>query len=260
MKALITGATRGLGLEIARRLWRSGYELFLVARTRGDLESVASALPGSKFLAIDLLSPNALIPYPFGTELDFDVLVNNAGAQTPIGPFVSDRFQRWRDSFELNFFSPARLCWSLLPGMISRGWGKIINISGGGATFGRENFSAYASAKTALVRFTETIAEEVRPFNVDVNAVAPGPMYSEVTESVIRAGRDRAGGKGYDEAVKIARERPGTDAAALLCCFLASHDSDGITGKLISAIHDPWPCWKKGEKIDAEKYTLRRTV
>ena len=260
MKALITGATRGLGLEIARRLWRSGYELFLVARTRGDLESVASALPGSKFLAIDLLSPNACIPYPFGGEVDFDVLVNNAGAQTPIGPFISDRFQRWRDSFELNFFSPARLCWSLLPGMISRGWGKIINISGGGATFGRENFSAYASAKTALVRFTETIAEEVRPFNVDVNAVAPGPMYSEVTESVIRAGRDRAGGKGYDEAVKIARERPGTDAAALLCCFLASHDSDGITGKLISAIHDPWPCWKKGEKIDAEKYTLRRTV
>lgn len=261
MKALITGATHGLGAEIAKAFWDMGIELCLVGRDETAMKEITERLKGSDGYLVDLLIHDDLIALFRGIEGVFpDIVVNCAASIGPIGKFIDNEWAEWRDTIELDLMIPARICWHCIPTMKRRSWGKIINVSGGGATKGMPNFSAYASAKTALVRFTETIAEELKPFHVDVNAVAPGAMNSGITKEILAAGREGAGDSIFDEAVKTANYNYSPDAAARLCSFLASHDSDGITGRLISALHDPWPTWGKDTKLEPGKYTLRRAT
>ena len=101
------------------------------------------------------------------------VVVNNAAAQGPIGAFEAVDFDAWRAVFEPNFFAAARVCQGLVGPMRRAGWGKIVNLSGGGAAAPRPDVSAYAAAKCALVRFSETLAVELQGSGVDVNCVAP---------------------------------------------------------------------------------------
>ena len=230
MKAIVTGASRGLGLEIAKGLEDEGFQV---------------------------ISPSRDILWVLNQEAD--VLVNNAAVYGPIGPFATNDWEAWRHTFDVNFLLTAKLCQMVLLGMIRRGYGKIINISGGGACAGRPNFSAYSAAKTALVRFTETLAEEVRPFHIDVNTVAPGAHFSDLTKAVLEAGPEITGADEYRNAEKTRDENPGIRDAVLLCAFLASHRSDGITGRLISAMWDPWEVLTEAVS-DTDQYTLRRTT
>ncbi len=186
--------------------------------------------------------------------------MNNAGIQPPIGPLVENDPEAWMQAVAVNLFGPFHCTQAVLPGMIARKSGKIINLSGGGATAPRPNFSAYAASKAALVRLTETLAEEVRPFNIQVNAIAPGAVNTRMLEEVLRAG-EAAG----DELAAAQRRRVegGTppEMAAALVVFLASSASNGLTGKLISAAHDDWRDWDGGriaELADTSWYTLRR--
>jgi len=151
-------------------------------------------------------------------------------------------------------------CKALLPGMIERRQGKIINLSGGGATNPRPNFSAYAASKAAVVRFTETLAEEVRPFNIQVNAIAPGAINTRMLDELLASG-DEAG----EVALSQARRQKESGGDSLLkvvdlAVFLASDESGSLTGKLISAQHDPWREWAgKADELNATPlYTLRR--
>jgi 3-oxoacyl-[acyl-carrier protein] reductase len=165
----------------------------------------------------------------------------------------------WEFNFQVNLFGPMRLIHAILPGMMARGRGKIINFSGGGATAPRPNFSAYAASKAALVRLTETLAMELKPFNIQVNAVAPGAVNTQMLTEVITAG-ERAGGE-YELALE--RARNGGTPPELVCeliVFLASADSGALTGKLISAPHDPWRSWAgSGADLNSSPlYTLRR--
>jgi len=144
-----------------------------------------------------------------------------------------------------------------------RGRGKIVNISGGGATSPRPGFSAYAAAKTALVRFSETLAHEVAERSIDVNSIAPGVLNSRLTRAVLDAGPDRVGRHEYEAAENTARGPiDGRERAAELCTFLASAASDGITGKLISAQWDPWPSLAehRTDLNGSDVYTLRRVL
>jgi 3-oxoacyl-[acyl-carrier protein] reductase len=192
-----------------------------------------------------------------------DVLVNNAATPGPIGPFWENEWLEWMETFRLNAFAPLRLCRMVLPGMINRRRGKILNISGGGAAGPRPGFTAYSSAKTLLVRFTETLAEEVKAFGIDVNAVAPGAMKSAMTDAVIAAGPQKAGMKEYEGAQKLIDGTPDViSRAARLCVFLSSRASDGITGRLISAAWDPWETLAahRDELARTDVYTLRRIL
>jgi NAD(P)-dependent dehydrogenase (short-subunit alcohol dehydrogenase family) len=144
--------------------------------------------------------------------------------------------------------------------MIARRQGKIINFSGGGATGPRPNFSAYSASKAAVVRLTETLAEELRPFNVQVNAVAPGAINTGMLEEVLAAGE----AAGVELAAAQSRKTQGgtpIELAARLVVFLASGASGSLTGKLISAPHDNWQNWGTEDlaRLDGSPwYTLRR--
>ena len=271
--ALVTGASRGLGREIAAALADAGASIALVARSRQDLDRVRQDVQGRLRDGARVLGCAADLSYEIALDnlghslqeagMEPDVLVNNAATQGPIGPFWENDWREWKDSFHLNAFTPLELCRRLLPAMIRRGWGKIVFLSGGGATGPRPRFSAYGAAKTLLVRFAETLAEELKGTGVDANAIAPGAMKSAMTEAIIAAGPARAGVKEYEGARKLLRGTAEVvSRAAALCVFLSSHASDGITGKLISAAWDPWE--RLGEHREelarTDVYALRRIV
>jgi 3-oxoacyl-[acyl-carrier protein] reductase len=172
-----------------------------------------------------------------------DCLINNAGVQPPIGQFHNTVLKDWKKNFDINLFGTVNCTFAVINKMIMQKKGKIINMSGGGSTSSRPNFSAYAAAKTAVVRFTETIAEELREYNIDVNAVSPGAINTNMLDEVIAA--DINAGNELFEAINR-KENGGNDPglAADLICFLCSDLSGGITGKLISA---PWDKWNEKE-------------
>jgi NAD(P)-dependent dehydrogenase (short-subunit alcohol dehydrogenase family) len=190
-------------------------------------------------------------------------LVNNAGVYGPKAPSDTVDFAGWCRAIEINLFGtflPARLA---IRHMKEKGRGKIINLSGGGATSPMPRISAYAASKAAVVRLTETLAEELREFSIDVNAVAPGALNTRLLKEVLSAGPDAVGQAFYDKCLKQ-RDSGGVplEKAARLCVYLASEISDGITGKLISAQWDPWENLHKFREqlARSDVYTLRRIV
>lgn len=146
---------------------------------------------------------------------------------------------------------------------MERQYGKVLLLSGGGATKPLPYLSAYAASKAAVVRFGETLAEEVREFGIDVNAVAPGTLNTRLLDEVLEAGPTKVGQTCYEQALRQKAEG-GTPMArgASLCLFLASAASDGITGKLISAVWDPWEKLPEhlGDLCDSDIYTIRRIL
>jgi 3-oxoacyl-[acyl-carrier protein] reductase len=142
--------------------------------------------------------------------------------------------------------------------MIERRQGKVIILSGGGAAKPRPYFSAYASAKAAVARLVETVAEEVKDANVQINCMSPGGTYTAMTDEILRAG-ERAGWRDMEEARRV-RDTGGVapDRQIQLAVFLASERSNHLTGKLIHVDDD----WKKLEKatVNPELYTLRRVL
>jgi 3-oxoacyl-[acyl-carrier protein] reductase len=166
----------------------------------------------------------------------------------------------WIQTLIVNLIGTVLCCKAVLPGMIDRRHGKIINLSGGGATTPRPNFSAYAASKAAVVRFTETLAEEVKKFNIQVNAIAPGAINTKMLDEVLTAGE--AAGEATIAQARKQKETGGDslEAAVTLVVFLASDESNTLTGKLISAQHDPWREWSgKADELNATPlYTIRR--
>ena len=160
-----------------------------------------------------------------------------------------------------DFVSPALICAGVVPWMARTGGGKIVNLSGGGATGPRPRFSAYAAAKAGIVRYSETLAEEVKELGISVNCVAPGVMGTDMVASIVNAGAERAGEKEVAAARKALDGGAETmNAAVELITFLASDASNGVTGKLISAVWDNWRDFpgRAGELRASDVFTLRR--
>ena len=265
--ALITGAGRGIGRAIALAFARAGAKLAVTARTISELQETAAQVRklGRECLPIaadvsqrDDVSRlvNELLQR-FG---QIDVLVNNAGVQGPIGPLVENDTDSWVHTFQVNVFGALYLIKAVLPQMMVRREGKIINVSGGGATAPRRRFSAYGASKTAMLRLTETLAEEVQAVNIQVNAIAPGVVNTRMLQEIFEAG-EAAGPE-----LELARERQAgrtvpAELAARLAVFLASDASGPLTGKLISAPHDGWESWDETrikELMTLPWLTLRR--
>jgi NAD(P)-dependent dehydrogenase (short-subunit alcohol dehydrogenase family) len=155
-------------------------------------------------------------------------------------------------------------CRAAIPGFKARGYGKIINISGGGATSPIPNISAYAASKAALVRLTETLAGELEKWRIDVNAVSPGLMVTRMQQRLLDADPGKVGSD-YHARMRKEVESGGVPLSkpAGLCAYLASADSDGLTGRLLSAVWDQWPFSPEAREdlaSDPEMYTLRRIV
>jgi NAD(P)-dependent dehydrogenase (short-subunit alcohol dehydrogenase family) len=270
---LVTGASQGLGKAIAEAFVREGAHVVICARDRKmittakeDLEQIASS--GQKILALrcDVTSASEVAELFAAIDREIgsiDVLVNNAGVYGPKGPSEEVDLEEWMRAIEINLlgtFLPTR---QAITRMKPRKRGKIINLSGGGATNPLPRISAYAAAKAAVVRLTETLAEELREFGIQVNAVAPGALNTRLLDEVLQAGPEVVGAEFYQKALKQ-RDSGGAplEKGASACVYLASAQSAGTTGKLLSAIWDPWDRLHEfGETLDkSDIYTLRRIV
>ncbi len=271
--ALITGAGKGLGKEIAIQFVKEGASLFLCSRTLSDLEEVSKSLTpylheGQKIAIekIDISNPKEidfLFEKVVSFHSNFNILVNNAGIYGPFGLLEETDWEEWKKAFEINFYGPVYLCRKIVPYFKKQKYGKIINLSGGGATKPLPRISSYASSKAALVRFVETLALEIEGHHIDVNAIAPGALMTKMTKLLLEAGPKKVGKAFYENMEKVNQEG-GTplEYGAKLAVYLASKESDGITGKLISAVWDPWKNLHTFKKIlkKSDVYTLRRII
>lgn len=269
--AIITGASRGLGSEITNKFWHQGANVLLVARDKNALKAKLANLEDRPhqdafYVSADLASPNSVDTIINCAQSHFDkldILVNNAAIQGPVGVSWENDWDAWQQTITVNMLAQIDLSRKSSAWMISQKSGKIITLSGGGATSSRPNFSAYAVAKTGLVRFCEILAEELIPYNIQVNCIAPGAMATSMLQDILAAGRKKAGKEEYEKAQLITNQsNPTLERAADLAVFLASQASNNITGKLISAIWDPWikiPDHSE-ELRNSDIYTLRRII
>lgn len=270
---IVTGANQGLGKAIAEVCVREGAHVFLCARNQDLLESARAelnshAVSGQLILAhaADVSRPedvSRLVEAAADSLPSLDGLVNNAGIYGPIGPVEDAAWDEWRQAIEINLMGTVLMCRAVLPLFRRHQAGKIVNLSGGGATAPLPRFSAYAASKAAVVRFTETLAEETRGAGIDVNSIAPGALNTRLLDEVLAAGPERTGETFYRRSIQQKNEGGAPlGKAAELCAFLLSKRSDGITGKLISAIWDPWADLPEllGQKESNDIYTLRRIV
>ena len=198
--ALVTGAGRGIGKGIARALAREGADMLITSRTLEQLQETAAE--------VEQLGVRVIIePGDIGSESDverifarfcdefdrLDLLVNNAGIYGPKGPIETTNWDDWVHAINVNLLGSVLMCRAVVPLMKNQGYGKIIQLSGGGATNPMPNLSSYAVAKAGVVRFIETLALEVAKHNVDVNAIAPGALNTRMLEEVIDSGPEKIG-------------------------------------------------------------------
>lgn len=267
--AIVTGAGRGIGEATALAFAREGARLVIASRTETELAQVSRSVAqmGGEAVAVvaDVTDPanvEKLTKAAIDNYGDIDILVNAAGVYGPIGVMWEVDPDKWLQALHINLYGTFLCCRAVLPRMVEKRSGSIINFSGGGATAPLPRFSAYGVSKAAVVRLTETLAEEVKQYGVRVNAIAPGAVDTRLQDEVLAAG-DRAGRlleqiRALRESGKggVPRELP-----AELAVFLASAESAGISGKLISAPHDDWQSWDEARIRDVASlpwFTLRR--
>ena len=271
--AIITGGSRGLGAVVAEVMWREGADLLLVARSGSALREVRDRLAPSGLAQQlahvfpadlgDPAAPQAILAEARRLWPRVDILVNNAGITGPVGMIADNDWSAWRHAIQVDLLAPVELCKLSVAWMRESGGGSIVNLSGGGATGARPNFSAYSTAKCALVRFTETIAAEAEDLGIRVNCVAPGEMNTEMQREILLNGPERVGATAYERVRRIvAGSAADPRIAAGLIVYLASKESAGITGKLISAKWDPWRDLHEHleDLRNTDLYTLRRIV
>jgi NAD(P)-dependent dehydrogenase (short-subunit alcohol dehydrogenase family) len=275
--ALVTGGSRGLGLEIARHYLAAGASVALCARTTDPTDAANMAetvaaelrsglterqevigLTADVAQQADVARLHAEVLRHFGR---IDVLVNNAAVQGPMGPVESVDWQAWVRTVEINLMGSVLMTRAVLPAMKMQGRGRIVQLSGGGATSPMPGISAYAVSKAAIVRFVETLARELEGTGVEINALAPGALNTRMLDEVLAAGPEKVG-QAYFARATQQKNAGGADLqeAAALAVFLGSEASRGISGRLISAVWDNWRHLPEHAATLAasDVYTLRR--
>ena len=274
INAIITGGSQGLGKQIAKDFLQEGASVAICARNVETLQIAYNELQQytqkgrlliyDKADVSDLADARRFIEVCTGRFGRIDVLVNNAGILGAINTIDDDEFdiENWINTLNINLLGTMHMCLAVAPHFKKNRSGRIINLSGGGATAPMPGMSAYAASKAAVVRFTETIALELERYNIYVNAVAPGAMNTRMLDEVLAKGKGKVTEEYYNKQLSL-KENGGTPPhiAAELCVYLASGKSDPVTGKLISAVWDDWKnLHNQIGKLAPDAYTLRRII
>lgn len=263
---MIVGASGAIGSAMACSFAKEGARLALTyhrSKPEGFFDTKGSGQPEIRHYALNITDWTDVQTSFQKVEDDFsgiDVVVNCAGIIGPIGQLEDTDPTQWNKALEVNLIGSVYLARAALPVLKRRGRGKIIFFSGGGAAYGRPYLTAYSTAKAAVVRFTESLALELKDTDIQVNAIAPGPIESRMWDEMRVAGG--AGGSPLLEELRRMSETGGVspDQATALAVFLASDDSKYVTGKLVSALWDDWAGVKDSpDKLHtSEAWTLRR--
>lgn len=266
---IITGGSVGIGFAVAKKCALEGATVIIVARNVKDLSSALIALKeispkNHQFYSLDVSDIEEVGNFKkwcVTNHLQINGLVNCAGVYGPIGKTTEVNLDLFKEAFNINFFGTVNMCAIFAPIIVSESKKKIINFSGGGAATPFPNYSAYATSKIAVVRFTENLAIELNEDDFDINCIAPGFVVTRIHQNTLEAGSAVAGNS-FFESTKKQIDSGGIppEKAAELTTFLLSQESDGISGKFISAPWDPWQDKSFQDLLRSDKdiATLRR--
>jgi len=191
-RALVSGGGRGIGAAVAVRLAREGAHVHVLARSKDEVEQVAESIGGTAVVA-DVADPQAL-EVALRHVGDVDIVVANAGVIGPVRLFAGTALADWEHAVTVNLFGAVRLVRHVLPGMIARGWGRVVTISSGAASPpGMPRANAYSTSKAALDQFTVHLAGEVDGTGVTANAVRPGVVDTAMQEVMRGLPREQVG-------------------------------------------------------------------
>ena len=261
---LVTGAGRGIGKRLAIGFAARGARVGLLARSKAELDLCHLEIEHAGGSALRLRADAGdyeqvtaaveRMRVTFGAHPK--VLICSAAVLGPVGPFAESNPKTWHEVVQTNLTGVLNACRAVLPYMLERRNGKIILLAGDASAAARPNFALHEATKTAVVRFAETLADEVSDHNVQVNCMAPGDAYTHMTDQILAAG-EKAGERELDEARQV-RMTGGVAAEKQieLALFLASEQSNHISGRLIRVQDD----WKKLREKSAspDLYRLRR--
>lgn len=265
LKILVTGGGSGIGAALTKTLGGEGHSVVICGRRREHLMEVSKTSNNIFHFVCDVSDEKNVLAFLKFVKEKFDhldVIINCAGLFGAIGRFDKTDSEIWKKTFEINLFGVYLITKHFLNLLLQSKVKKIINFSGGGAFSAVPNYSAYAVSKAAVVRFSENVAAELQDLGVQVNCVAPGFANTEIHNATLDAGEEVAG---EQFSLTEAQLKGGAVPLELIvnCVkFLISSESDGLTGKTISASFDKWDSevFRRSIKqiADSDLYTLRR--
>ena len=262
--AVVTGAGRGLGRAFSIGLAAAGMRVAVVARSADQIGETAGLIEQAggtaAALSADVTDPAAVRRMAEETREKLgpiDLLVNNAGSGGPFGPAWEADPDAWWRCFETNVRGPFLCCREIVPGMVATGRGRIINVASGAGTLGIPYMSAYVSSKAALIRFSETLAGELRKSGVSVFSIQPGTVRTAMAEEVLASAEALSWlpwfKKIFDEGEDVTAA-----AATALVLFLASGKADALSGRFFMVPEDPAEVMKRVDEVKREDlYMLR---
>ena len=262
--AIVTGAGRGVGRATALALARAGAGVGVVARSGEQIAETAREIrkAGGEALAAvadvsDAASVERMVRQVEGALGPADLLVNNAGTPGPLGPMWEADADDWWHTLEVNLRGPYLCSRALLPGMIARHRGRIINLSTTAATVAVAYMGAYVVAKTALTRFTENLAAELINSGVSVFALDPGTVRTAMSEHVLESEAGKKWLPWFRKLFDQGRDVP-AEKAAQLVVQMASGRADALSGRFLGISDELEKLLGRLEEIKtADLYTLR---
>ncbi len=264
---MVTGAGRGIGKRLSIGFAGQGARVALLARSKAELDlchlEIEHAGGTALRLRTDVCDYEQVAAAVERTRVQFgspvQVLVCSAAMLGPVGPFAESSPKMWQEILQTNLVGVMNACRAVLPDMIKNRSGKIILIAGvGGKLASRPNLAVHATSKTAIVRFAESLSEELLDHNVQINCLSPGETYTHMTDQILAAG-EIAGWREIESARQVRLTGGVTpDKQIDLALFLASPQSNHVTGRMIH-VDDDWKRLKQNT-IPTELYRLRRVV
>ncbi len=262
--ALVSGGGRGIGRGIARALAAAGASVAVLARSAAELAetvgSIEQAGGRARAFPADATAAQAIAAALSAVERSLgpvDLLVNCVAALGPIGPFWETDLARWWTAQDALLRAPLVCLRAVLPGMIARRRGRVVNVASGAGAMAIPYLSAYVTGKTALIRVTECLAREAQPYGVALFAIEPGTVRTAMSEQALESPEGRRWlpwfRRIFDAGLDVPAER-----AARLVLALASGSADRLSGRFLSVADDLDPILADVAQVERDQlYSLR---
>lgn len=262
---VITGGSCGIGKTIANTFISKGDTVIILSRSVSKFKDFLKTHSGHSrkiyHYKLDICNYDEVVSVFKRMQKvhdRIDVLINNAGILGPAATFDELDICQWVNNLNVNLIGAAQTMHVVLKVMKEQNYGRIINISGGGAVKPLPSLSAYCASKSGLVRLTETLACEYQQYNIRINAVAPGFVVTGIHDEILNGGANVNNEIINDFSERISSGGDNPQLTADLCLFLTSESANDINGRLISAVYDDWKSINSSIAADKTLYTLRR--